>query len=178
MRVRQIWLYLYQFTGSFNHQSVMQRKSFFTCMRAGKTVSLSQFLDRVQQPVSIVNLELRNWSMGLGHGREKGSRWNAFRSSLLARLLAWQGMYALLGLNEEGGRPGSLVAHHATRELPTQVEARENTKPRLKLKRGCGKANSMSSWWPRSKRLIQSKKHVKRHKYWKEDKIACGQGYF
>ena len=49
-------------------------------------------------------------------------------------------MYALLGLEEEGGkrrRPGSLVAllaHHATRELPTQVGAREKTKPRLKLK--------------------------------------------
>ena len=59
-------------------------------------------------------------------------------------LLAWQGMYALLGLDEEGGkrrRPGSLVAllaHHATRELPTQVGAREKTKPRLKLK---------ISWW-------------------------------
>ena len=44
-------------------------------------------------------------------------------------------MYALLGLEqgEEEARV-TLVAHHATRELQTQVAARESTEPLLSLK--------------------------------------------
>ena len=91
----------------YNHKSAVQKDSSAhlraNTEQVGKTVSLSQFLERVQQPIFVANLELRTLIheeigrveiMRVVNGRQTGET-QLDHPPRLARL------YALLGLREE-----------------------------------------------------------------------------